>query len=130
MGIFTIANQENIGRIPKECPASGGQLPRDGSAIGHRKPLPRRLHEKKESGKTWLVDKVEGCTHLVDMLAGVVLRHLQTTYDVLKMSLHQEQDFVQRTTSHIGEEFCPLDEALKKLLLLELFKRATVEVPS
>ena len=38
------ANQESLGRLPEECPASGGNNPRHRSVGTHQKPLPWRIH--------------------------------------------------------------------------------------
>ena len=44
----------------------------------------------QDSDKDWLAEKVEVWTHLVEVLAGVALRHPQTTYVGLQKSLQQE----------------------------------------
>ena len=57
----------------------------------------------QESEKAWLLEKVEVWKDLVDVLSEVARRNPQTAYAVMKKSLHQVWDLVQRATLHIGE---------------------------
>ena len=84
----------------------------------------------QESEKAWLLEKVEVWKDMVDVLSGVALRHPQTAYVVMKKSLHQVWDLVQRATLHIGEVFHLVVEALDKYFLPALFKGSTTEVTS
>ena len=63
----------------------------------------------QESYKAWLTEKVEGWTHLSEVLAGVVRRYPQSDYAGLQNSLQQEWDFVQLVTPYIGELFYPVE---------------------
>ena len=83
----------------------------------------------QESEKRWLADEVEAWTHLVEMFDGVAHRNLQTYYTVLQTSLQQEWHFVHSITMNIGEVFLPIEEALEKSFIPELFKGAISEVP-
>ena len=51
-------------------------------------------------------------------MAGVVGKHPKTAYTGLHKSLQKKWDFVQRVTSNIGTEFQPIEDALRKDLLL------------
>ena len=64
----------------------------------------------QESEKAWLSEKVEVWKDLVDVLLEVALRHPQTAYAVMKKSLNQVWDLVQRITLHIGEAFHKVEE--------------------
>ena len=59
----------------------------------------------QESEKAWLLEKVEAWKDLVDVLSEVARRNPQTAYAVMKKSLHQVWDLVQRITLNIGEAF-------------------------
>ena len=67
------------------------------------------------SEKEWLETKVEGRTESIATLARVALKHSQSTYAVLKKSLQQEWDFVQRVTPGVGAAFTPVEEALREV---------------
>ena len=72
---------------------------------------------EQESEKDLSEEKVTGWKYLVEVLARVVRRLLQTAYAGLQKSLHQEWDFVQRSTQHIGEALLPVKEVLPYSLI-------------
>ena len=72
------------------------------------------LIDDQDSDKAGLSKKVEGWTHLVEVLSGVARRHPQTAYSVLQKSLQKEWYFVQCITLHIGEASRPVEETLDK----------------
>ena len=53
---------------------------------------------------------------------GGVLKHLESAYAGLHKSLHQEWVFVQRVTPGIGDDFGPVDKALRETFLPDLFE--------
>ena len=64
----------------------------------------------------------------VEVLAGVAHRHPYTSYASLQKSPQQEWDFVQQVTPGIREAFCPVEEALYKSFLVDLFHSATTSI--
>ena len=78
--------------------------------------------------KERLSEKITGWMDLVEVLARLELQHLQTDYDGLQKSFHQEWDFIQRVTPNIGEAFCLVDQALEKSFLPALFQGSMVGV--
>ena len=52
--------------------------------------------------KERLSEKITGWMDLVEVLARLELQHLQTDYDGLQKSFHQEWAFIQRVTPNMG----------------------------
>ena len=77
---------------------------------------------ESETEKRWLTRKVMGWADYVETLVGVSRKHLQSTYAGLQKSLQQEWEFMQRVTPGIGDVFVPVEKALRKTLLPELFE--------
>ena len=77
----------------------------------------------------WLEKNVEGWKYVLDIMARLACKHPQTAYAGLHKSLHQEWDFVQRTTPDIGTAFQPVEDALQAAFLLDLSKGATSQIP-
>ena len=77
----------------------------------------------------WLEEKVEGWRYLVDIMAGVARKHLQTVYVGLHESLQQEWDFVQLVTPYIGTTFQPMKDALQDPFLPALLKGDISQIP-
>ena len=60
-----------------------------------------------------LREKVQRWTELVNVLEGVAHKHPQSAYTGLQKSLQQEWAFLKRVTPGVGEEFGPVEEALR-----------------
>ena len=73
------------------------------------------------SQAAWLGDNGREWAEGISTVAGVLLRHPQATYTCLRKSLHQEWDFFQRVTQGLGDDFRPVEMALRAELLLDLF---------
>ena len=58
--------------------------------------------------------KVRGWNNSVGTLAGLVYRHPQTAYAILKNSLSKKKDFVQRITPRFVEAFHPAEEVISQ----------------
>ena len=58
---------------------------------------------------------------MVKTLSGVARKHPQSAYSGLQKSLKQEWAFVQRVTPNIGDDFCPVEEALRETFIPDLF---------
>ena len=69
--------------------------------------------------------KIQGWKELVAILAGVALKHPQSAYAGLQKSLQQELAFVQRVTPGVGAAFGPVEEALREVFVLALFRGLT-----
>ena len=67
--------------------------------------------------------------YLMDTLARVARRNLKTAYVGLQKSLQQEWDFVKRITPDIGMAFQVVEDALRDILLPDLFQGDTEQIP-
>ena len=67
---------------------------------------------------------------MVAILAGVALKHPQSAYVGLQKSLQQEWAFVQRVTPGVGAAFGPFEEALREVLVPDLFQGLTEGLPT
>ena len=83
-----------------------------------------------EAEREWLREKVQGWAESMNVLAGVAHKHLQSAYSGLQKSLQQEWDFVQRVTPGVGEEFGPVEEALREIFVPALFRGLKEGVPA
>ena len=63
------------------------------------------------------------------VLAGVSHKHPQSAYAGLQKSFQQEWAFVQRVTPGVGGAFGPVEEALREIFFLALFKGLMEGVP-
>ena len=72
--------------------------------------------------KRWLAGKVTGWTELVETLARVSRKHLQSAYTGLQKSLQQEWAFVKRFTPSIGDALGPVEKVLRDTFAPELFE--------
>ena len=69
-----------------------------------------------------MAEKIKGWAESVKTLAGVAHKQPQSAYAVLQKSLQQEWEFVQRVTSGIGDSSGPVEEALQRTFLPDLFQ--------
>ena len=79
------------------------------------------IEDKKAEGR-WLVEKITGWAKLVEILAGVSLKHPQSSYSVLQNSLQQEWAFVEWVNLGIGNAFHPVETALRETFVPSLFE--------
>ena len=55
-------------------------------------------------------------------LFGVARKHPQSSYAGLHKSLQQEWEFMQWVTPDIGDDFIPVEQALRESFILYLFR--------
>ena len=67
---------------------------------------------------------------MVSVLAGVAHKHPQSAYAGLQKDLQQEWDFVQRVTPGVGEAFGPVEEALREIFVMALFRGLSEGLPT
>ena len=66
---------------------------------------------------------------LVATLAGVARRHPQTAYDGMQKSIQTDWSFFQCVTPDIGMAFQVVEDALRDVLLTDLFQGAMAQIP-
>ena len=77
---------------------------------------------ERESEESWLAEKLQGWKESVKTLSRVDRKYLQSAYAGLQKSLQQEWTFLQKVTPDIGDNFGPVEQALRDTLIPALFQ--------